>query len=260
MDDANSEDANSETPDFSSSDHLTLCQKLQVDAASQVNNENEEEDDIESILEKLRQEKSSSKLSGPELHSPTMVNLTKPSKPVWSDVAHTSHRWVYDLAEKVRDTGVMYLVYLTGTDPRVRALMKRLQRHLRVSTLEGGERCLKYCLTGKQWNLVPNDTLIEPLGITAQTQKPLVVIHGEEFGNFVIQIKSVSRNPITQPRALYSCHPMDIRSGGVDKGKEVIVTESEVCQVIPSKEVQKRLNEQVRNGANEKKRQMNKKK
>ncbi|ESK80635.1 hypothetical protein Moror_9170 [Moniliophthora roreri MCA 2997] len=67
------------------------------------NNENKEEDDIESILEKLRQEKSSSKLSGPELHSPMMVNLAKPSKPVWSDVAHTSHRWVYDLAEKSPD-------------------------------------------------------------------------------------------------------------------------------------------------------------
>uniref|UniRef100_A0A0W0F501 Uncharacterized protein n=1 Tax=Moniliophthora roreri TaxID=221103 RepID=A0A0W0F501_MONRR len=62
-----------------------------VDAASHINNENEEEDDIKGILEKLREEKSSSKPPGPELHAPIMVNLTEPAKPVWSDVAHTSH-------------------------------------------------------------------------------------------------------------------------------------------------------------------------
>ncbi|ESK88261.1 hypothetical protein Moror_5465, partial [Moniliophthora roreri MCA 2997] len=100
MDNVNSNNNNSETLDFLSSDHPILHQKLQVDAASHVNNENEEEDDIEDILEKLRQEKSSSKPPGPKLHSPTMLNLAKPSKPVWSDVAHTSHQWIYDLAEK----------------------------------------------------------------------------------------------------------------------------------------------------------------
>uniref|UniRef100_A0A0W0ETR4 Uncharacterized protein n=1 Tax=Moniliophthora roreri TaxID=221103 RepID=A0A0W0ETR4_MONRR len=93
MDDVNSEDADSETLDFSSSDHLTLRQKLQVDAASQVNNENEEEDDIESILEKLRQEKSSSKLSGPELHSSTMDKTqSRKKQQLKEDIAEAEER------------------------------------------------------------------------------------------------------------------------------------------------------------------------
>ncbi|ESK81915.1 hypothetical protein Moror_679 [Moniliophthora roreri MCA 2997] len=89
MDNVNSKNAESYRPN--AIDHLTLYQKLQVDAASHINNENEEEDDIKGILEKLREEKSSSKPPGPELHAPIMVNLTEPAKPVWSDVAHTSH-------------------------------------------------------------------------------------------------------------------------------------------------------------------------
>ncbi|KAK7030228.1 hypothetical protein VNI00_014245 [Paramarasmius palmivorus] len=172
------------------------------------------------------------------LESPVNVRCRR----TWSDDAHPSHRWLYELQGK--PARLLFWVKLFGKDDQFRYTFKGLERTVKVGYTELGDRCIFY-RHEKQDRILPNAMRIEMRGIAVQTKKALYVLKGDHAGEYAVRIATVPRNLASQSEAMYACCSVDSETGAVDANVEYKLRASDVCQIELEKEAFTRMDKEA---------------
>jgi hypothetical protein len=172
------------------------------------------------------------------LESPINVRCRR----TWSDDAHPSHRWLYNL--QGAPARLMFWVKLFGKDDQFDCKFKGLERIVKAGYTELGDRCIFY-RHERQDRILPNSMKIETRGITIQTKRALYVLKGDYAGEYAVRIVTIPSNSLNQNEGLYACCSVNIETGAVNANVQYELRSGDVCQIEVDKEVFTRMDKEA---------------
>ncbi|KAK7028882.1 hypothetical protein VNI00_014806 [Paramarasmius palmivorus] len=172
------------------------------------------------------------------LESPINIQCRK----MWSDDAHPSQRWLYELQGK--PARQLFCVQLFGQDDQLEYTFKGQEKIVKVGYTELGDRCIFY-KHERHDRIMPNTMKIETRGITTKTKKALYVLRGNYAGEYAVRIATVPPTLMGQSEAVFACCSVNVETGALNPDVQYELRSRDACQIELGKHIFTRVEKEA---------------